>query len=287
MKEFDYQEAFSRNVGWVTQQEQQMLKRCKVAIAGLGGVGGDHLITLTRLGIEHFSISDLDDYELANFNRQAGATMQTLGQPKLMVTANIAKGINPNIDLDLYPTGISEANVDAFLEGADLYVDSLDLFAVKIRSLVFRKCREKGIPAITAAPLGTGTSMLCFMPKGLSFHDYFGWHDNLSTEEAVLRFLVGLAPRPIQLKYLVDPTKVDLFNHKAPSTPMGIHSASAIVGTYALKMLLGRGKVLQAPHSLQIDPYLHQVRINYRPFGYHNPLQRLMLKYVRRRLLKS
>lgn len=71
------------------------------------------------------------------------------------------------------------------------------------------------------------------------------------------------------------------------STPMGIHMASGVVGTYAVKILLGRGKVLQAPRSLQIDPYLHQVKINYRPFGYKNPLQRLAYHYIKSKLLKE
>ena len=61
---FNYGEAFSRNIGWVTDDEQEQLRRKRVAIAGLGGVGGSHLLTLTRLGIGAFNISDLDEFEL-------------------------------------------------------------------------------------------------------------------------------------------------------------------------------------------------------------------------------
>ena len=50
---FDYATAFSRNIGWLTPQEQESLRSKRVAIAGLGGVGGSHLLTLTRLGIPH------------------------------------------------------------------------------------------------------------------------------------------------------------------------------------------------------------------------------------------
>ena len=52
---FDYGTAFSRNIGWVTAAEQETLRGKRVAIAGLGGVGGVHLLTLARLGIEHFT----------------------------------------------------------------------------------------------------------------------------------------------------------------------------------------------------------------------------------------
>ncbi len=57
---FDYNLAFSRNIGWVTESEQALLCTKKIAIAGLGGVGGSHLITLSRLGVGKFNISDLD-----------------------------------------------------------------------------------------------------------------------------------------------------------------------------------------------------------------------------------
>src|SRR3954467_6277338 len=56
--DFDYDEAFSRNIGWVTEWEQQILRTKRVAIAGMGGVGGLHLLTLARLGIGAFHISD-------------------------------------------------------------------------------------------------------------------------------------------------------------------------------------------------------------------------------------
>ena len=76
---FSYGQAFSRNIGWVTREEQQTLRRKTVAIAGMGGVGGSHLLTLTRLGVGRFHIADLDTFELANFNRQAGAMLSTTG----------------------------------------------------------------------------------------------------------------------------------------------------------------------------------------------------------------
>jgi len=60
MTAFDYKQAFSRNIGWVTADEQEKLRHKKVAIAGMGGVGGSHLIVLARLGIGRFHIADLD-----------------------------------------------------------------------------------------------------------------------------------------------------------------------------------------------------------------------------------
>jgi tRNA A37 threonylcarbamoyladenosine dehydratase len=69
-EQFDYSSAFSRNIGWVTADEQAKLRDSRVAIAGLGGVGGPHLLTLARLGVGKFNIADFDRFELQNFNRQ-------------------------------------------------------------------------------------------------------------------------------------------------------------------------------------------------------------------------
>ncbi|BBB59506.1 hypothetical protein UNDKW_1233 [Undibacterium sp. KW1] len=70
---FDYDQAFSRNLGWFTEAEQAQLRGKKAAIAGMGGVGGAHLLTLARLGIGAFHIADFDQFDLPNMNRQAGA----------------------------------------------------------------------------------------------------------------------------------------------------------------------------------------------------------------------
>lgn len=163
---FGYSRAFSRNIGWVTETEQHKLRRSRVAIAGLGGVGGAHLLTLARLGIGNFSISDFDDFDVHNLNRQAGAFMPFMGKSKLDTMARLAKDINPELDLRLFPQGVTPENVDEFLRDVDVYVDGLDFFALPARRMVFAKCREKGIPALTAAPLGMGTAFLYFKPSG-------------------------------------------------------------------------------------------------------------------------
>jgi len=279
---FDYNEAFSRNVGWLTPDEQQILRYKKVAIAGLGGVGGNHLITLTRLGVGKFNISDFDTYALANFNRQIGATMDTVDQPKLDVLKKQAEAVNPEIEINSFPAGINEDNVDAFLENVDLYVDSLDFFVLDVRRLLFSKCAEKGIPAITAAPLGMGCAFLAFLPGQMTFEEYFQLegHDE---KEKLIRFLVGLAPRALQNNYLIYPQTVDLVNHKGPSTPMAVELCAGIADTQALKILLNRGDILAAPWSLHYDAFRNKFVKNWRPWGNKNPIQKLALSIGRKK----
>ena len=280
---FDYQAAFSRNLGWVTETEQEILRAKRVAIAGLGGVGGSHLITLTRLGIGNFNIADLDIFEQENFNRQAGASIRHVGREKIDVLQELALDINPELHLVKFSAGVDAENLDAFLDGVDLYVDSLDFFAVDIRRAVFAACAEKGIPAITAAPLGMGVAFLAFLPGQMTFEEYFRLAGQ-PEDEQLLRFLLGLSPAMLQVKYLVDDTRLDLNAHKGPSTPMACELCAGMAGTHALKILLNRGDVPAAPRGLHFDAYRNIMAKTWRPQGNNNPIQRLGLKILRKRL---
>lgn len=283
MNTFDYDEAFSRNLGWVTAAEQKRLQIKRVALAGLGGVGGSHLLTLARLGIGAFHIADFDTFGLANFNRQAGASMATVGLPKLDALAEMALAINPDLQLARFPEGVTVEGIDTFLAGVDLYVDGLDYFAIDIRRKVFARCTELGIPAITAAPLGMGVALLNFMPGGMSFEDYFRL-EGLSPDEQAIRFLLGLSPRMLQIAYLVDRSRVDLKSKKGPSTVMACQLCAGFAATEALKILLDRGPVRQAPHGVHFDAYRYRLKKTWRPGGNSNPVQKVMLAIAKRQL---
>ncbi|MFM9916558.1 MAG: ThiF family adenylyltransferase [Rhizobacter sp.] len=283
LSEFDYSAAFSRNLGWVTQAEQAALRSARIAIAGLGGVGGGHLLTLCRLGITRFNIADFDQFEVHNFNRQAGASMSTLGQPKVDVLTRLALDVNPGADIKPFANGVTPENVGAFLQGVDLYVDGIDFFAIEARRMVFAACRERGIPALTAAPLGMGVSLLYFDPKGMSFEDYFRL-EGCDTQEQYARFIAGLSPAMLQRGYLVAADAVNFKEKRGPSTIMACDLCAGVMGTAALKVLLGRGKLRAAPWAMQFDAYRQKLSFTWRPFGNANPLQQLLLKLIRPRL---
>lgn len=284
---FNYEDAFSRNIGWLTEQEQQFIRTQKVAIAGLGGVGSEHLVTLCRLGITQFHISDFDDYEVHNFNRQAGAYMSTVGRPKCNVMEDTALDINPEAIVKTFPSGIDESNVDEFLKGVDIYVDSLDFFALKARKLIFAKCEVNGIPIVTAAPIGMGTALLCFTPKSMSFSDYFDFKKSDSENDAFIKFLIGLTPSMLQRNYLVDPTTADFIAKKGPSTSMAVKLCAGTAATYVLKLLLNRGDVPVAPYGLHFDAYNNKLKKTWRPFGNRNPIQRIAFSIAKSVVLKE
>ena len=281
---FSYDEAFSRNLGWVTEEEQQQLKGKRIAIAGLGGVGGSHLLTLARLGIGSFHIADFDRFALANFNRQAGATMASIDQPKIDVLATMALDINPELAIVRFPLGVTEDGIDDFLRGVDLYVDGLDYFALDIRRKVFARCAELGIAATTAAPLGMGVALLNFLPGGMSFEEYFQL-EGAPPDEQAIRFLLGLSPRMLQLAYLVDRSRVDFANKRGPSTVMACQLCAGFAATECLKILLKRGPLLSAPRGVHFDAYRYRLTRTWRPRGNSNPIQKVALAIARRQLL--
>ena len=278
---FDYDTAFGRNLGWVTVSEQQALRTRRVAIAGLGGVGGIHLLTLARLGIGAFTLAEFDTFDLANFNRQAGATMDTIGRPKLETMAEMARAINPGLDLRLLTEGVTNDTVDAFLDDADLFIDGFDFFALDIRRRVFARAYERGIPALTAAPIGMGVGFLAFMPGRMTFERYFRL-DGQPEGEQYLRFLLGLAPAGLHRSYLADATRIDLGARRGPSTAAGVQLCAGATAATALKILLHRGRVAAAPSHYQFDAYRGRFAIRRLRWGNAGPLQRLRLAAARR-----
>jgi len=281
---FDYQSAFSRNIGWVTNAEQDSLRVARVAIGGLGGVGGVHLLTLARLGVGRFSIADFDTFDLVNFNRQVGATVSSLGRPKIDVLAEMARDINPELDLKIFPEGVSKDSLEDFLDGVDVYVDGLDFFAFEARKLTFAACERKGIPVVTAAPLGLGVALLIFAPGGMSYEDYFGF-EGCDEMEMAIRFLVGLSPAMLQRGYVADMSRVNLAERRGPSCIAACQLCAGVAAVETLKLLLGRPGVRTAPWGSQFDAYRMRYIRTWRPGGFRSPLQRLM-RYLLRRQLK-
>ena len=280
---FDYRAAFSRNLGWVTAAEQERLRGCRAAIAGLGGVGGYHALALARLGVGRFALADPDRFELQNFNRQTGATLTTLGRPKIDVLVEMVRDINPEAEIKLFQGGVDKGNLADFLRGADVYVDGLDYFAFDARRATFAACAEHRVPAVTAAPLGMGAALLTFLPGKMTFEEYFRM-EGLPDDEQALRFLIGLSPAMLQRTYLVDHSYVRLDEGKGPSTVIACHLCAGLAAAECLKILLGRGKLRAAPWGLQFDAYRGKLVKTWRPWGNRNPLQRIAIAIARRRL---
>ncbi len=267
-------EEFSRNLGWISPEEQKRLFDTRVAVAGAGGVGGGHILTLARLGVGRFSIADPDRFEKANMNRQLGANIHTLGKNKAEVLAQMVKDINPYADVRVFPEGVKPETLEAFLEGVDIYADGIDFYAIDVRRSVFQRAREKGIYAITAGPIGFGATLQIFSPHGMSFDDYFGITDKMSYVEKMSCFVVGIAPNPYHLTY-VDLSKVVVAEKKGHAVSLACTLASSLVTMSVVKIVTGRGDLKCVPHFLQIDLFRGKFKQAVIWGGARNPIQKL------------
>ena len=278
---FNYSKAFQRNIGWVTSEEQQTLRKKRVAVGGLGGCGGGYVTTLARLGIGAFNLADFDAFELANFNRQAGARMSTVGEPKLDVVRAMALDINPELDIKSFPTGVERDRIDQFLEGVDIYIDAIDAFSIDIRRNIYARCRALGIPACFAVPLGMGAAFLIFMPEGMSLEEWFRF-DEADASDWMVNFIAGVAPSALHRAYLADDSTIDLETRDFPSTGLACEICAGVVSAQALKILLGRGPIEAVPTYHQFDAYTCSYKKGVLPGGNANPRQRKRLARLRK-----
>lgn len=278
--QWDYNIAFSRNIGLVSLQEQSVIKETKISIAGMGGVGGSHLINLVRQGFTRFAIADFDIFEMHNTNRQFGCIQSNFGKNKAVAMAEMAKDINPEVEIEVFPTAITPDNVDNFLKDSKVYIDAIDAFVIDARRLIFKKTIENKIYGLTFAPLGFGSSWVNFSPNGMSFDEYFGFKDDQPFIEKFLRFITGLSPAGLHISYM-DPNSIDLKNHRGPSSILGCQISSSVMVAEVLKIILNK-KINFAPHYYQFDAYKHKFIKGRLWLGGKNPYM-----YLKRNIIKK
>ncbi len=283
MSQFDYDLAFSRNNGITNTEEQARLKNSTFAIAGMGGVGGDYLITLLRAGIGNFKISDFDEFEMGNFNRQYGATMSTVGRNKMDVMHELALDINPEANIKTYGTGINENNIDDFLTGVDVFVDAVEFFEINVHRLIINTCMKRGIPVIFGVPMGFGVGTLVFKAEGMSFDEYFDIDYEAPLGLQALKMALGSAPAGFHLKY-IQPDAFDLDTRKAPSIASGCKLATGIIISKAILALLHPDELKPLPYYSCYDARLNRLKKGYLWKGNRNPIQQLKFFIARKRL---
>jgi molybdopterin/thiamine biosynthesis adenylyltransferase len=272
--EYDYFEAFSRNLGFLSRDEQIRLRNARVAIAGLGGTGGAQVHALARMGIGRFHLADPDTFELVNFNRQSGATVPNIGRLKTEVARETILAINPEADVQTFESGVSVENIDTFLEGVDVVVDSLDFYCFEERFLLYGRARAKGLWVLTAPPLGFGFTLLMFDPKGMKFEDYFGFRPDMSERQRVIALIAGIAPKPFMLKYM-DRSRPDFEGRRLPSIGAAPFMIAGVMATEVTRVLTGKGQLMAAPTVYQFDALLRRFRVKTYPWGMRGPLQKL------------
>ena len=276
-----YNRAFSRNRGLISELEQEKLRSVRVAIPGMGGMGGVHATTLARTGIGQFTIADFDEFDVHNINRQHGAMASTVGQDKALVMEGMIKDINPSADVKVINEAIGHDNIDEFLADVDVMVDALEVFAMDARRLIFRRAHELGIPVISVAPVGFSTVLFVFSPDGMDYDTFFGLKEGMSKNDMILNFIAGIAGQGPHLKYM-DVKGVDPSTGAAPSLGLACQIGSGIAATEVVSLVLNKRKPKYVPWFSQFDTYAGSYKHHYRWWGANNPIHRLRMKILKK-----
>lgn len=144
---------FSRSQILLGDDAMECLKRARVAVFGVGGVGGYVCEALVRSGVGAFDIVDNDKVALTNINRQIIATEKTVGKYKVDVMKERMLDINPDVIVRTYPSFFLPENADDFpFTEYDYVIDAIDTVTAKIGLVL--KCNEDGIPIMSSMGAG-------------------------------------------------------------------------------------------------------------------------------------
>lgn len=146
----------SRTAALIGTEGLSHLKAARVAVFGIGGVGGHLAEALARAGVGHIHLIDRDTVSLSNVNRQAVALHSTVGRPKAEVMAERIKDINPACEVEASVCFYLPENADEFdLTRYDFVADCVDTVAAKVELAV--RCDTVGTPLIAA--MGAGNKL--------------------------------------------------------------------------------------------------------------------------------
>ncbi len=131
----------------------ERLKNAKVAVFGVGGVGGYAVEALARSGVGALELIDNDEVSVSNINRQIIATMDTVGMKKVQAAMERVRSINPDCSVTVRDEFFLPENADTFdFSHYDYVIDAVDTVAAKIS--IVMKCRDAGTPVISAMGAG-------------------------------------------------------------------------------------------------------------------------------------
>lgn len=189
-----YRERTDRNLGWVTAEEQLLLSKATVAVAGCGGMGGVGAELLLRAGIGQIRLADPELFDPSNIHRQVAAGVATVGTPKAFATTRRLREISDDTTLVVYPQGVTPENCAHFVSGANLVLDEVEAFAVAARIGLHQEARRQGVHVLNGNSIGAGTRLFLFTPKSDTMEQCLG----MTYDEALRfheRFRQGVASR--------------------------------------------------------------------------------------------
>lgn len=244
-----YGEMTSRNIGVISEEEQEVLRNSTIVIAGCGCMGALAADLLARFGVGSLRIADPDIFEISNINRQFTARHSTVGKNKAEVLGDWLKDINPKIELNVYNVPITDKNVAEFLKGADYIIDGIDFYNFYDALTLHREAEKNGQFVSLAVAIGFGANVFTFNPNGMKFEEYLGFtgQDNFSIlPEKYCPYFPAYADIKI----------LEIIRQKNTYIPsIGIAQAlgNSMLITEIIGFLLKKKVIIEVPNLLSID----------------------------------
>lgn len=249
-------EHHSRNMGLLTEEEQQKIDDKRLLIAGCG-VGSLIAISAARLGFEKFILVDGDVVELSNINRQ-GYSSKDVGKFKVNALAKRIRQINPHAEIKKYPIFVDLKNAKRLVHKADIVIDSIDPDAAQAVIAMHREAQKEHKTIIQPTDVGWGAMLQIFTPESISYEKMIGLNtdtpvEKVSNEEAFgkfIEFFVKLLP-PYVAKIAME---VAQGKRKHYPQPVSAAYILAAMTTMAAKRIACDQPVKVAPDYISFDP---------------------------------
>lgn len=155
---------YSRNIvlDYIGYNGQKKLKRSKVLVVGVGGIGCYAALLFAQMGVGSIRLVDMDIVEVSNLQRQGLYNVELVNYPKVEAAKIQLTKLNPEISIEALPYFLDETNVTKILEGVDVVVDGLD--AMETRYVLNKACYKFGIPYVFGAAIETYGNVLTIIP---------------------------------------------------------------------------------------------------------------------------
>ena len=179
---------YQKNYSSISLSEQIKLLRSKVAVIGCGGLGGNILELLARLGVGEIIVIDGDKFNESNLNRQILCTEENLKKSKVKEAAIRVRKINSSVKVKTHTLFINSKNIQEIIQGADLAIDALD--NISTRFVLEKACQELEIPLVHGAVDGFNGQVSTIFPQDQGLELIYGSLKKLNRQKRISRLSV-------------------------------------------------------------------------------------------------
>ena len=263
-----YWERVKRNLGWLgdteeeARQRQAALKDSVIGVAGAGGIGGAMVERLARLGVLHLKVADMDTFEYSNINRQLGAGVKTIGRNKAEVVAEYVHDMTPDVEIEVFPEGISTESADEFVQGCDYILDEIEPYAFKARYALHRAFRAAGSVKfmLTGYVFGNRTFLWKWTRDSMPVEEFIGLPEDAEMNAETAGHLIdrlipevpGYPGPTMQRKWLIEEQTCPIVPG-APPMSQGLLTERMMLGITGIEELADSVQLPVSPGYAMVD----------------------------------